>query len=212
VVYNVLADLAKKDLISEKKKDGIAIFTPLHPEKLRQYVENRESELKKAQATLDANLAAIVSDFNLASGRPGVRFFEGTQAIKKILDDSLTSSETIYSYGNFSSLLHESELEAINKAYVKRRAERKISKKIITIDLPELVSRQNYYPDITEYRFIEHTRFFLPKTVMQIYDGKVSYLSFPERDLIGVIISDQNIYRMHRALFEALWESAKRGQ
>lgn len=42
---------------------------------------------------------------------------------------------------------------------------------------------------------------------MNIYDGKISYLTYVENDLIGVIIENQTIYRMHDSIWNLLWDS-----
>ena len=44
---------------------------------------------------------------------------------------------------------------------------------------------------------------------MQIYDGKISYISLSEGQMIGTIIEDQAIYKMHKALFDFTWSRAE---
>lgn len=91
LVYKILDSLVDKGLVIEKtsipsKKQGrrkISHFLPNHPEKLREFIENEKKKLDKAKNTLEANMPALISDFNLASGKPGVRFFEGIEGIKK---------------------------------------------------------------------------------------------------------------------------------
>ena len=41
---------------------------------------------------------------------------------------------------------------------------------------------------------------------MNIYDGKVSYLTYVENDLIGVIIENDYIYQMHDSIWNLLWD------
>lgn len=65
---------------------------------------------------------------------------------------------------------------------------------------------EGYHVKITDAKFIPvHAPAF--KTVMQIYDGKISYFTLGVEQLVGVIITDPNIYEMHKAIFETLWES-----
>lgn len=133
VIYNCLEDLAKKDLITEqriaKTKGGgkIAYFTPNHPQKLEEYVESEKIRLEKVQKTLDLGLPAIISDFNLISGKPGVKFYEGIEGIKKVLEDTLTSKEAIYAYSDIEAIVKH--IDKINKSYAKKREDLKIKKR-----------------------------------------------------------------------------------
>jgi len=83
----------------------VAIFSPGHPEKLREYVEKKEAEMKKAKNILESNLSSISSAFNLTVGKPGVRYFEGNDGVEKTLNDSLTSKEIIYTYADIEALI-----------------------------------------------------------------------------------------------------------
>ena len=42
---------------------------------------------------------------------------------------------------------------------------------------------------------------------MQIYDNKISYLTLSDKEMIGVIIEDKYIYKMHKDLFEYMWKN-----
>ena len=57
---------------------------------------------------------------------------------------------------------------------------------------------------VTDTKFIscEQAPF---KTIMQIYNNKISYLALGDENMMGVIIEDPRIYHMHKTLFEHLW-------
>jgi len=215
LVYKILDNLVEKGLVIEKrsipsKKQGrnkISHFMPNHPEKLREFIENEKKRFNKAKNTLEANMPTMISDFNLISGKPGVRFFEGIEGIKKVLEDTLTSKETIYSYSDIEAIVKYTE--KMNDTYIKRRSELKIKKRGIVVDSP--FSRnylKNYFSDITENRFISH-EIFPFNSVMQIYDNKVAYISLSKKTKIALLIEDKNIYKMHRSLYELTWKHAK---
>lgn len=206
VIYNALADLIKKGLVLEKKKKGVAYFIPNHPQKLKEYIETKEGKIKKAEVTLEANLPALVSDFNMVSGRPGVRFYEGLNGIKKVLADSLTAKSTIYTYADIEAIVKY--IDDINRTYVKKRDALKIKKKAILIDSPFARDYlKDYHRETTDMRFINYNLYPF-NSVMQIYEGKISYITLSEKSMIGVIIEDKNIYQMHKSLFEYAWKKA----
>jgi hypothetical protein len=149
----------------------------------------------------------MISDFNLLSGKPNVQFFEGLEGIRKVLEDSLTSVETIDAYSDIESI--EKYIPEINKDYVEKRRKFNIKKRGLILDTQkarELL--QGYNPDITENRFIKCS--LTPsttQTIMQIYDNKVSYITLGENFYIGMIIESPNIYQLQKYLFQTMWES-----
>ncbi len=206
VVYNALKSLIKKELVEQKTRAKIAYFSPNHPSKLREFVEAEEDRLQKAERNLVANLPRLVSDFNLALNKPGVKFFEGLKGIKQVTFDTLNASE-IYTYADAEAIVKH--MDKINKEYVKKRDKLGIKKKIILVDTP--FNRQylkDYYPQTTDVRFIDH-RLYPFSSVIQIYDNKVSYITLTTANKIGIIIEDPNIYQTNRSIFEFVWAKAK---
>lgn len=215
VIYNTLEDLIKKDLVSEQRvssegKQGakkISEFSPNHPQKLQEYLENEKKRISEVEKTLEANISTMVSDFNLASGKPGVKFYEGLEGIKKVLEDTLTSKETIYAYSDIEAIVKH--IDKINRDYAKKREALQIKKKAILIDSPFARNYlKNYHKAVTENKFIDH-KLFPFNSLMQIYDGKIAYVTLSEKNKIGVIIEDEHIYRMHKSLFEFAWKHAE---
>jgi len=213
VAYNILSDLIKKDLVSEKKikigrrKEKVAHFIPNHPEKLRKHLENKKGQLDKVEKTLNANLLTLVSDFNLVSGKPGVRFFEGIEGVKKVLEDSLIVKEIIYSYADLEAVVKH--IDKINKDYVRKRDKLGVKKRVIFVDSPFARNYlKNYHRETTFMKFINH-KLYPFNSVMQIYNGKVSYITLSSTSKIGIIIEDKNIYQMHKSLFEYAWSKAQ---
>ena len=61
---------------------------------------------------------------------------------------------------------------------------------------------------VTEVRAIPESIVAFQVT-MQIYDGKISYLTLTNDRKLGIIIEDPHIYQMHKYLFEMLYEKAE---
>ncbi len=207
VIYNALEELINKSLVTKKMKNKIAFFSPNHPVKLREYTEQREQEIAKAKNSLEANLPALISDFNLVSGRPGVRYFEGLEGVKKVLWDSLKTKGEILTYGNMEAII--TYIDKINQKYVETRDRLKIKKRGIVLDSPFAREHlKNYHRQTTDMRFINYKKYnFSP--IVEIYDNKVSYVTLTDDRKIGVIIEDKNINQLHKSLFEFTWARAK---
>lgn len=205
LTYKVLGELEALGLVEKTDKPkAVATFSAAHPLKLKEAADKRFEEAERAKGVLDGTLGKLISDFNLASGKPGVRFFEGVQGIKQVMDDALTSRTDILSYVDIDAI--EREIPDVSREFAKARRRLGLKKKNIGIDTPEnRLEIEGYYTDVTEERLIPWpTTAF--GTVMQIYDGKVSYFTLGEQK-IGIVIADPHVYEMHKSLFEFTWNN-----
>ncbi|MBI2612198.1 hypothetical protein HYW59_00060 [Candidatus Kaiserbacteria bacterium] len=206
LTYNVLDELIAIGLVEEKKESGkVARFYPAHPLKLKEIIEKRLEAAQGARTALEGVLGKLTSDFNLVSGKPGVRFFEGLDGVKAVLDDSLTAKETILSYADVLAV--EKYIAELNREYVRSRERLDVKKNLICADTEmNRTFFRDFKPTLTQIKLVD-----MPpapfKTIMQIYDGKISYFTLGAETLIGIIVADSNLYMMHKMLFEKLWES-----
>lgn len=209
LVYKILEDLGKLGLVTRKDEVGkVSVFEPAHPLKLKDLAEKKEQQAKAAQTALEGILGQLTSDFNLISGRPGVRYFEGIEGAKKVLADSLNATSEILSYIDNEAV--DRYYPKVNEEYVSMRKQRKIKKRMIMVDSE--YTKKHEKPDdpaMTDIRVIASPTPFA--TVMQIYDNKVSYISISAdaNKLMAAIIEHPNIAQMHKTLFESLWAVAK---
>jgi sugar-specific transcriptional regulator TrmB len=206
LVYKVLDELAALGLAEKKQEAGkVTQFMLAHPLTLKELAEKREQEAKDAKMALEGVLPSLVSDFNLVSGKPGVQFFEGLDGVQTVLNDSLTAKGEIYSYADIETIAKN--IEDINRRYVARRERLGINKKGIILDTP--FTREylkEYHRLVTDVKFIKLDGAAPFQSIMQMYDGKISYITLAEDAKIGVIIEDQYLYTMHKYLFEYLWK------
>ncbi len=207
LVYHVLGELTELGLVEKTgtEKD-ITRFSPAHPAKLQEIAEQKQKEADRMSDAASVVIPRIVSEYNLVTSKPGVRFFEGTQGIEAVLADSLTARTPIYSYTDVEQI--EKFYKDIVDAYVRERERRKILKKLILDDTPFV---RNFYAGVEETQ--SEVR-LIPKSVnpftvaVQIYDDKVSYLTLSPGREMAIIIQNEEIAGMERHLFESLYNSA----
>lgn len=205
--YAVLEQLLAIGLVKKDGSKKIIHFLPSHPAILQERIDAQQKQAERASTTLKASLPELSSLYNLTSGKPGIQFFEGMQGIKQVLDDSLTSKTEIYSYVDIAAV--EKYIPDISRDFAKARRHRDIKKKNIGIDTPENRAEiEGYYTDVTEERLLPSLSNSFG-TVMQIYDGRISYFTLGQENPIGVIITDKNIYEMHKTLFELNWNDPR---
>jgi len=206
LAYKVLQELISLGLVQKHEEKGaVATFIPEHPLKLKELIEKKRIEAEDAKLALDGVLGKLLSDFNLTSGKPGVQFFEGTEGMRAVLADALDARTDILSYIDIDIITRE--LPDISKEFGQSRIRRKIKKRNIAIDTPEnrkLVDA-GYLDAYTEERLIPWSTTAFGAS-MQIYDDKISYLTFGAQK-IGVIITDPLVTQMQRTLFEFTWNN-----
>ena len=207
LVYKILDELIAAGLATKKDEVGkVSVFEPAHPLKLKEFAEKKAEAAKQAQTALDSVLSGLVSDFNLVSGKPGIKFYEGIEGIKQITENSLTAKEIIYSYVDNEAV--KKYIPKLNEDYVKKRERLGIKKKMITVDGDYIRKAvKTYNPTFSEVRVIPSQYPFV--SVMQIYDNKISYLTLDEKTMIGIIIDDPALAKMHKTLFEIMWSDAE---
>ena len=204
MVYKALARLETLKLVEKRDPpSGVAIFYPAHPGTLRETLAKKQESLAVLKESLEAAIGPLTSAYNLASGRPNIRFFEGEKGMEEVLDDSLYAKEEIRTYADLGSIMRF--LPTINEAYVAKREKLGIKKRGIVYDTPENRNIiEGYHRAVTDTRFIPWNE-KPTETVIQIYDGKVSYLTLKPESMIGIIIEDPHVYATHKALFDFTW-------
>jgi sugar-specific transcriptional regulator TrmB len=207
LTYKVLDELVALGLVAKNSKQKVLRFEATHPLRLKELAEQKEQAARVAQEALGGIIGNLTSDFNLISGRPGVRYYEGDAAIRILADDTLVSGNEVLTYLDYKYM--DTYLPKENARYIAERVKKGIHKRIIGPDTEYVRSiKTTLEKNLVSMRLIPADA--APFTsIVQIYDQKVSFLSLTETRRIGVIIDDPYISTMHRTLFESLWKKAE---
>jgi sugar-specific transcriptional regulator TrmB len=207
LVYKILDELAEKGLIAKSNPPRqVTTFQVEHPYKINDLLNAQAQKINYYKKSIEELMPQLVSNYNLAFNRPGIQFYEGEEGIKKVLADTLTAQELIYTYADVETI--EKYTAKINQEYRRKRQKLNIKKRVLALDSP--FSRKfmkNYDPESLEIRYIDHRKFPFTST-LQIYDNKVIYISLSKENLIALLIADKNIYQTHKSLFEFHWKYA----
>lgn len=212
LVYKILDELTDLKLVEKKEEpQKVAFFSPAHPLKIKELAKEREEKAQDAQRALEGVLPKIISDFNLTIGKPGVRFFEGLDGIKQALEDTLVNNKEkqIFSYSDaagYATYLKDWDLGY----YAPRKKQSGIKEQMIIPNTPKGMAHMYGYPALkeTEIIFIDHKAYPFA-TDINIYDGKVSFVTFSEKAHIGVIVENPEICQTMLSAFNIAWSLAK---
>jgi len=203
LVYKLLEQLVELGLVEKEEKEGkSALFKPGHPLKLKELAQNQEKKAKDAQMILAGVLGGLVSDFNLVSGKPGIRFFEGVEGLKEVYDDILETGENFYLVRSIYEPVYSKQILPVVNKFIKKRVERGIS--VIGLTPRDYLGKRKPTPEddakiLYQRIWINKKDYDVPVEI-DIYGNKVAFLSFG-KELIGVIIESEQISQSLKKLF-----------
>lgn len=202
-VYDTLEKLEEKWLINSYEHAWVTRFTAEDPQKIEHILSQEARKIRKQQEAFSDLLPQLYGIRNEQFSMPKIRLYQGEEGMKTVLDDTLSAHEIIYTYVNAQDM--ETYFKSINDPYAQKRVEKNIRKRVFVEDTPW--SRdflKNYIGmKVSEVKFLPPKKIF--HLEMNIYDGKVTYLTYRDKEPIGIIIEDRDIYEVQRALFETLW-------
>lgn len=204
MVYKDLEELASLKIIEKHDKSNqVSIFRLGHPSYMEKFFDEREAKIKKDREMFNNYLPDMISSYNLMSNKPGVKYYEGEEGIWKILNDTLKSKTEILTIADVGAV--DKYLKEVNKKYVEKRNKKKIKKRLLALDSEYAREHFAGRGELTDLKLIdlEINPF---STSLQIYDGKIAYITMTKEILTGTLIEDENIYSMHKALFDLLWQ------
>lgn len=213
VAYKGLEELINLKLVSKSENlKKIAIYSAEHPSYLESIIEQREKDLKREKEEFFNNLPDLVSAFNLISNKPGVLFYEGEEGVKKVLMDTLTSNpeKKLYTFSDVAS--YADYLGEWNtNHYATQRKKLNVYEEVIIPDNKKALDYMKGYKsnDITDILFIDHKSYPF-STEINIYNNKVSFVTFRPDFMIGVIIENEDIFKSFLSIFKFIWDSGKK--
>lgn len=211
VVYKGLEELADLGLVEKIEKMGsVTRFRAEHPSRLETLFEAKEKAAQKERQAFVQNLPELTSYYNLSHCKPGMNFYEGEAGLKETLEDMLRSRTEILMFIDQATLENGKTFANVSKEYKDKQVKAGIKQRIIIAGdglLPEQ-NQSETYDSLTEIRYTGNS--LTPfKTSVKIYDNKIAYQAFDDKQTISVVVADRNIYEMNKAWFEFLWQHLK---
>ncbi len=208
LVYKILEDLQKQGLVTRHDEVGkVSVFEPAHPLKLKELAEKKEEQARSAQTALEGILGQLTSDYNLISGRPGVKFYEGSEGVMRMHREILQENKEIRAYVVINKEWDQ-PLKTFWDWYYKERLRRGIKVRSITVDDEEGKKYQ-----AADQKYLRETR-LVPKDKFpfeiekNIFGNKVAYLSLKPGQQVAILVDNDAIAKTERSIFELAWERA----
>jgi sugar-specific transcriptional regulator TrmB len=195
-VYEVLEHLAHQGFVFTFNKKKIKYFSAEDPAQVVRLAESKANTLRDALPQLNA----IAGEFRK---RPTVRFYQGHEQMKIVLEEMLEEADVLLSFAAPEDLFRELG-DYFNK-FVEKRVKRKIPVRMIAADSPKARERQRI--GLQELRTVKIVPDIYPyHSNKWIWKNKIAMFSFVG-DLVAVVIESKELADMERAMFEHLWGS-----
>lgn len=195
-IYDILNKLVRDGLVSFYEVRGVRYFRAEDPEKLLIRLQERERLFERI-------LPELRSVYNTLTAKPRIRFYEGVEGIKTVLQDTLSVRDK-----KLRGILSVVDLFTVPgkefmDTYVAERIKLKIGLRVIRSEQKEV---PEYWP--TDPRALRELR-YAPKGMVfamttYVYDDKVALVS-SQKENFGMIIESKEFSETFGHLFEALW-------
>ncbi len=203
--YDILNSLESMGLVRISGKEPKQEYVAESPDSLIALLNKHLQETQRNLVEASAFVPKLKS-MHKAEERPHVKFYEGEEGLKKVYEDTLTSTEPIRAYASVEDM-HEG-LKGYFPRYYERRAGKGISIRAILPDNAAGKERALHdHEEARESALVSHEEYgFHPE--INIYDNKVMIASWREK--LGIIIESGEISDAMKRIFELAWAQAKR--
>jgi hypothetical protein len=187
-----------KGLVSFIIKKGVRYYESAEPHKLLDKLDEKQALLRSILPELDALKKTIKQSSS-------VEIYEGSKGLFTILSDVFKKKQQTYYFGSYS--LSKEVLKHQPEHFRTLRLERKISAKIVIDTYDEEMFHKKAYKNITHMRFNDALKDF--PCMIFIYGNKVALYTL-KKDLIGVIITNEQVAEAMKLIFMLYWDNAKK--
>lgn len=196
--YDILERLIQRGFMSTRVSQNTKTFAPTDPDLIRDDFRKKYLDFKQALPDLRR--------LHGKTSHPRVRYYEGLEAIKKVYAETLSAKTEILNYADSKTI--REYWPSYDADYVQERIRRKIKLRgIAPMDDHGRAVQAKDAQSFREIRLVAPDAYAFNNEI-NIYDDKVSIISFGKDALIGMIIESPEIANTQRAIFMMAWAFA----
>lgn len=206
-VYYALRQLLDRGLVRHLATQGAKRFQAEPPEKLLTLLDLRTEELRDLKERARDMLPRFAANKIAHEGLPSVNYFEGKQAMKQIVMETLYCKskhiDTIAPKDNFFWQIGQT----FSQRYINERVHRGITTRNLWEEplKPELMLKS--YKGLSEVRILPKIMYDKFRTTIFLYDDKVMYISSIENAYV-LLVQSQEHHECLKAMYEGLWAAS----
>lgn len=208
-IYEVVSRLSEKGLVSSVRKQGRLHFSAANPERLQDFLEQKESEIAQERQLIASLLPSLSARYKKTEEEADVEVFYGWRGLKTVFlslensmskkDESLVFGASIGKNPKQADIFFRSHQQRVEKQGYKVRI-------IFNDDMRARKDRYKYYVGHGKHgiRFL-HSRTL---TELYVYKKSVLFLLLLEKP-IAINVKSAEVVSSFRQFFETMWKEAK---
>ncbi|MBI3035109.1 hypothetical protein HYY71_02195 [Candidatus Woesearchaeota archaeon] len=200
-VYDAIARLMEKGLVSFVIVNNKKMFSPANPKRFIEIIDEKKFGLD----SLKSDFSKIMPELELRARmqeKHDVRFFKGVEGLKTLFEDIIRTGEDYVGYGPGRQI--EKILRHYFKHYVDKRVKSGIKLRLIYDDASRGIVKVN---PLSHVRYIPNK--FSSHAALRIYGDKTALLLLSEEEPLAIVIKNRAIADGYRKYFEVMWKAAK---
>ena len=200
--YLLIEQLKKMGLISQTKIGKKTIFTPTAPDQILKLAQEQKNHAEKFIDEINHFLPQLKAIYNQQPNKPNVRFYEGFEGIKTILEETLHSQKILVFCSGYQNQT-EKKLDEYLKYYFEKIVKNKINTfELIGSSYDADEYQKKYNSSLNQIKIVKSDS-NLNHIDKMIFDQKIATISYEY--LNGVILEDSQIANYEEFLFWQLW-------
>tara|TARA_Y100000310_G_C20526798_1_gene736448 strand:+ start:24 stop:785 length:762 start_codon:yes stop_codon:yes gene_type:complete len=209
-IYDITDRLIRKGIVSSVKKRGITHFKAADPNRLRDFIEKKEEEIKQEKNIVEDILPSLMAKYNESNEDISIEVFHGWKGLKTAfltLENSMKNKDTSYVFGA-SVGLNPKQGDIFWKQHQLRVEKRGFKVKIIfNEDMKKGRKQRHEYYDNHP---IHKIKYLHQETMNEFYIYKEHVLTLISlKKPIGILIKNKETVDAYRKFFETMWKLAK---
>lgn len=208
-IYDVTNRLIEKGIVSAVKKQGTLHFSAANPQRLKDFIQNKEEELQKEKDIVDQLLPTLLAKYNDAHEGINIEVFYGWDGLKTALltlENSMQKGDVSDVFGASAGV--NPTVSDIFWAQHQARVEKRGYKVriIFNEDMKKRKKRHVYYDTHKKHEI----RYLHQKTPNEFYIYKdYVLLLISLNQPIAILIKNKETVTAFRQFFKTMWKQAK---
>lgn len=207
--YQCLEKLEEIGLVSTETKGKKKKYAGEYPEKLLTNIIDKQNEFKKREVEVINLLPELKAIFNFSKDKPRIKFFEDTNGLKEVYQDTLYNNQEILAFVSVSSP-DKNFRNWLENEYVKERVKKNILAKVVaSADKDALEYKNKDTKELRETKLVDPQKYPFSIEIDIYGNNKVAFMSYTTKEMFGVIIESQEVYKTMKFVFQLVWANIK---
>jgi sugar-specific transcriptional regulator TrmB len=213
LVYKILDNLIEKHLLTRiDKPNAVSTFRVEHPDKINDLMEAQERKVRHYKKSIQSLMPELISSYNLAFNKPGIKFYEGLSGMRKVYAEMLRDTqenENIISLVKVLDQKLDAETYAMLDDYDRKRIKKNIQLRMIAYgDKYAIQLKKDDAEKLTKTLLVASDKLALdfPGGEVLICKGKLYFMSLENNIHTAVVISSKGMTQLFTFFFESLWD------